>query len=171
MCADRRTHLAEHILKRLWIRPLVAAVAVSVAFEAAVPARAQLKLATFFPTRPTHAGMKWARGVLTAYDRNAAFGGFDLREDGTGQIDRFAIARHMWIGGRSVTCTDPPQPGYDHFEPSAACPDWPANVVIGSTHVVVAYWTTIDPEGRETNASDTIAVTAPRRARGAVASR
>ncbi len=158
-------------MKRFWIPPLVAAFAASVAFEAAAPARAQMKLATFFPTRPNHAGVKWAKGVLTAYDRNDSFGGFDLREDGTGQIDRFAIARRMWIGGRFVACTDPPQPGYDHFEPSAACPDWPANVVIGSTHVVVAYWTTIDPEGRETNASDTIGVLAIHHSRGTVAAR
>jgi hypothetical protein len=162
----------EHLVKRFWIPPLVAAFAASVAFEAALPARAQTKLATFFPTRPIHAGVKWAKGVLTAYDRNDSFGGFDLREDGTGQIDRFAIARHMWIGGRFVACTDPPQPGYDdHFEPSAACPDWPSNVVIGSTHVVVAYWTTIDPEGRETNASDTIGVLTTHRSRGTVAAR
>jgi hypothetical protein len=100
--------------------------------------------------------VKLARGVLTDYGRGTQFGGFDLRDDLTGAIDRFATARRMRIGGAYVACSDPPQPGYDHFEPGPACPDWPRTVVIGRTHVVVTYWKAVDPEGRVTLVSDFI---------------
>jgi len=120
------------------------------------PGRADTTLATFLPTRPSHVQVKSASGVLTDYGRGTQFGGFDLRDDSTGVIDRFATARRMRIGGAYVACSDPPQPGYDHFAPGPACPDWPRTVVIGRTHVVVTYWKTVDPQGRATLVSDVI---------------
>ncbi len=145
-------------MKRLPIFAPLAALTIGAVWCAVRPGEAQTTLATFFPTRPVHAGVKWAKGVLTAYDRGNTFGGFNLRDDVTGRIDRFSMARRMWIGGRFVTCSDPPQPGYDHFQPGPTCPDWPRGVVIGSTHVVVTYWAMTDPQGRATFVSDTIAV-------------
>jgi hypothetical protein len=147
----RRFQAVPFLAKLLW-----ATGGAGIALASSVPADANTTLATVFRTPQRHVDERSMHGVLTEYERDGGTGGFNLRDNSTGTVDRFEVARGIRIDGKSVVCSDPPQPGYDHFEPGPACPDWPRAVVIGRTHVIVRYRSTVDQEGHPVNVSDEI---------------
>jgi hypothetical protein len=147
----RRFSTVPFLAKLFW-----ATYGAGLAFVWGAPAAANTTLATVFHPPQRHVEIRSMHGVLTEYGRDAGTGGFNLRDNSTGSIDRFELAQNVRIDGKSVVCSDPPQPGYDHFEPGPACPDWPKAVVIGRTHVIVRYRTIVDQEGRLSNVSDEI---------------
>jgi hypothetical protein len=101
----------------------------------------------YFPLRPPRATLLTQEGILVGYRVGEAAGTLDLRT-ADGHTDVFYIGVPMRIDGRRVKCTAPPadenaaddHPADDHPARAANCPDWPAGLRLGHSHVRVTYW-------------------------------
>jgi hypothetical protein len=108
----------------------------------------------FFPLRPAHAALRTYSGVLAAYGHGEALGGFDVRA-ANGTTKHFFLGQPLRIDGSPVRCFSAPRPNDIVSPPN--CRDWPADVQLGVTPVVVTYWAS-SFRGRAIDASDEIDV-------------
>jgi hypothetical protein len=80
-----------------------------------------------------------ATGILTDYYVGMKSGQLTIKLS-SGRSMSFYPANTMTINGGLVHCQAPPANGQN--PPPGICPDWPANIVIGTTRVTVTYWKT-----------------------------
>ena len=113
----------------------LAAMIISTAIASANLARAQND--AFFPEQPSGADLNKTTGVLLDYGIGNKSGAFSIRS-ADGKITDFFIGSSMRINGKIVKCTIAPT---RTFTPDPQlCNDWPSDVHLGSTDVVVTYW-------------------------------
>lgn len=91
--------------------------------------------ASFFPTRPA-SGIQTLKGVLVDYGVGGDSGGFDIMT-ASGSVN-IAVGANMKVNGVRLYCTIAPSSTYTPL----SCPDWPSNIIVGQTTVVVHYWQT-----------------------------
>lgn len=101
--------------------------------------------AHFFSARPASATTHVAHGTLLEFAIGNALGTFTIRT-ASGSIRRFYVGYPLRVDGGVTQCLHPPRAG---FTPSHdECPDWPRDLVLGRSRVVVRYWTARGPDGR-----------------------
>lgn len=91
---------------------------------------------TALPSRPLDAKLSTQEGILLRYAVRAQAGTLTLRT-ARGREDVFRFGLPVRIDGRDVACRASPSGA--PAEPDT-CPDWPANLAVGYTHVRVGYW-------------------------------
>ena len=133
------------------LRPMIGAIALCAATLTVSPCNAQ-SVPSFYPSRPSNAVIHSVIGVLTAYGRGNKSGSFTINQL-NGTVRGFYIGSPMIIDGSAVLCGVPPT-ATQPVDP-VVCPDWPSEVVIGTTTVKVLYWTTTR-NGSQADVSDTM---------------
>jgi len=98
---------------------------------------AQAEGGSFFPEQPGGVDLRKATGVLLDYGIGNSSGAFSIR-GADGKVTDFFVGSSMQIDGKVVSCTIAPT---RTFTPDPRlCNDWPSDIKLGSTEVVVSYW-------------------------------
>lgn len=97
------------------------------------------------PSRPPGAELSTQEGILLRYAVRARAGTLTLKM-AQGQEITFRLSLPIRIDGHDVACK--PLPSSAPAAPDT-CPDWPANIAVGYTHVRVIYWQAARPGTKE----------------------
>jgi hypothetical protein len=97
---------------------------------------------TYFPSPPPGVTLNTATGILTDYYVGMKSGQLTIKTS-SGSGITYYVGNAMVINGAPVHCIAPPING--STPPPGLCPDWPSNIVIGTTKVTVFYWYSQQP--------------------------